>query len=547
MTAKDASSVESHPAPGPDGLAVMFLNLGFGRERTGIENAALLRARLFERHLKIVPTLLTCNYDAHFSEVRAELIDHNQISENTIFRNLYDELQEIDASAFLLPNPSTGGCLVSAATAAGFIEKPVVGTPDWRVYDQGGRCVQYRKYSPYTGILQYVNFLHHGKRWRRDTFTPTGALSRIQYIDPASGESLFEQYLRPDGTVAIAQLYTLQGTQRQLARISLLDRKGRFTNEFETQEQCVTFWLNRLTDHREQKFLMICDKSRVFYRSLVDLKHGGRKEHMIVVPVIHAVHTKNGFAIETSGTNVNYADILHSINTPDAVVVGTRKQREDIVQRYGNGNIHVIPPACRVACDESNVAFSSRRKLEIVYVARYSEEKNHQLAIHAFTRVVDAIPGSTLQLYGSGPQKNQLCQMVEELGLQDSVFVNGYAEDVASVFRHAGLSILASQGEGYSLVIMESLSYGCPVVAFDVRYGPADTITHGVSGALVPFGDTEALADQIIAILTDAALHRQMCENACEAAKRSRPGHVASLWGKLIEDFFFSRNLPSGG
>jgi|GEM_PF-2491386 len=39
-------------------LTVMFLNLDIGQERTGIENAALLRGRLFEKHLGIVPHIL---------------------------------------------------------------------------------------------------------------------------------------------------------------------------------------------------------------------------------------------------------------------------------------------------------------------------------------------------------------------------------------------------------------------------------------------------------------------------------------------------------
>lgn len=517
-------------------LTVMFLNLDIGRERTGIENAALLRARLFEKHLGIIPHILTVKYDAHFPETRTDLLDRELNSDSTVFRNLYDDFQELgeaDGQPRTTPAPER---LAPAAIAAGFAEKPVAGTPDWRIYDQQGRCVQYRKCSPSTSVLQYINFIARGKRWRRDTFTPSGILTRIQYLDPATGESLCEHYLRPDGSAAIVQLYTLHGQQRQLAKISLLDRQGQFQNEFETQEQFAAFWLDRLTSDRDQIYVTLIDKNRVYYRSLVDLKFLGGRDNIKIVPIVHAVHTKNGFEIQTSGTNINYADILHEINKPDAIVVGTQQQRDDIARRYGDGIFHVIPPACSEDRTTDNSSFSSRRQLEVVYVARYSEEKNHNLAVRAFAKVVDAIPAATLQMYGSGGQKNTIRQLVTELGLQESVFVNDYAKNVKDIFCHAGLSILTSQGEGYSLAVMESLSCGCPVVAFDVRYGPAETIIHGVSGALVPFGDTGALADQIIQILSNESLHRQMCENASLGSLHFQGSHVADRWRRLVNE-----------
>ncbi len=514
----------------------MFLNLDIGRERTGIENAALLRARLFEKHLGIVPHVLTVKYDAHFPETRAELLDRELISESTIFRNLYDDFQELGEADCQRRNTPAPERLAPAAIAAGFVEKPVAGTPDWRVYDQQGRCVQYRKCSPASSVLQYINFIACGKRWRRDTFTPSGILSRIQYLDPATGESLCEHYLRPDGSVAIVQLYTLHGQQRQLARISLLDRQGQFQNEFETQEQFAAFWLDGLTANRNQLYIAFIDKNRIYYRQLSDLKYLNHKNNLKIVPIIHAVHTKNGFEIETSGTNFNYADILHAISRPDAIVVSTQRQRDDIVRRYGEGNIHIIPPACNEHNLERPVDFASRNRLEVVYLARYSPEKNHTLAVQAFAQVLKAVPSATLQMYGSGSLKEKIKGLVKELGLQGAVSVNGYAKDVRAIFRSAGLSILTGQGEGHPLVIMESLSEGCPVVAFDIRYGPANMISHSVSGALVPFGDLRALADQIIQILTDESLHRQMCENASSEALRFQGSQVADRWRLLLKE-----------
>ncbi|MEX1027520.1 MAG: glycosyltransferase, partial [Candidatus Paceibacterota bacterium] len=54
-----------------------------------------------------------------------------------------------------------------------------------------------------------------------------------------------------------------------------------------------------------------------------------------------------------------------------------------------------------------------------------------------------------------------------------------------------------------SLVVLESLCHGCPVVAFEVNYGPADMIEDGENGALVPFDNEDLLAQRIIEILVN--------------------------------------------
>ncbi len=132
----------------------------------------------------------------------------------------------------------------------------------------------------------------------------------------------------------------------------------------------------------------------------------------------------------------------------------------------------------------------------MVYLARYSAEKNQALAIRAFAQVVREVPQAKLQLYGDGSGKRALQEQVKQLSLEQSISINDFVQDVAAVYESAGLSILTSQGEGFSLVVLESLCHGCPVVACDVNYGPADMIEDGENGALVPFGNEELLAQE---------------------------------------------------
>lgn len=522
-------------------LTVMFLNLDMKKIRTGIENAALLRAKFFERQLGMIPQFLTVNYHAYFAEVRDELLGMGLVSEKLIFRNMYDFFQEADGV--------TAAAKPAIPMANEVHEKwrfvNVAGTPDTRVYDETNQVLMYRKRSRQTGVLEYINYFHKGKTWRRDSYATSGFLSRIQFLDNETSDPVYEHYLRPDGSVALIQWFTGQGKNRQLTKIQWLSRQGFCIQEFRSQEGLVGFWLQSITSEAGRRYVMISDRSRIFYRPLRELKKSrGDDPKLVVIPVIHAVHTKSGFDVMHSKTNSNYASILEDLQAPDAVVVSTERQKQDIVPRYGQGNLQVISHPYEPSGSPSR--FEDRDRFVVVYLARYSAEKNQAIAIRAFALVVRAVPQAQLRLYGHGSGKAALQELVKQLGLEQSVQVNDFVQDVSSVYESAGLSLLTSQGEGYGLVVIESLSHGCPMIAFDVNYGPSESIDEGETGFLVPFGDEALLADRMITILSDPDRHRRMSDNARRSSSRFRVQAAADKWRALIHSAVTSpREQPS--
>jgi poly(glycerol-phosphate) alpha-glucosyltransferase len=85
------------------------------------------------------------------------------------------------------------------------------------------------------------------------------------------------------------------------------------------------------------------------------------------------------------------------------------------------------------------------------------------------------------------------------------------------------LSTSAFEGQGLS--IAEALAHGCPVVTYDVRYGPRDALARG-GGVLVPDGDEAALADALVRVLTDPVERTRLTAEAVESARRLDPAHV---------------------
>ncbi len=539
---------------------VFFLNWDISRRRSGVENAALLRAKLFEQELGIVPEILTMQYNPFFAEVRQELFCSGMITRNFLYRNLFDYFQEFDSatcqgSSSITDDsrvPSSRPVVVGQSTQSlefdlSLLSKqnddfagsehwkivPVPGTSDSQVFDQNARLRMYRKCSSHTGAIEYINLFRDGRKWRRDTYATSGYLSRVQFLDSGSGKSQTEYFLRPDGSVAIVQQFSDDSVNQRVQSISLFNHQGRCDVQFSNHAQFISYWLERLTEDPTRKFLMISDKNQVCYSPLRVIKARNQRPNVFIVPVIHAVHTRNAFDVTRGKTKIAYFDILND-PVPDALIVGTERQRRDIGERYGLENIFTIPPAFRDHEPSTSKPAIARNFLNLVSVGRYAAEKNHMLAIQAFAKVIRALPRARLDLYGSGPERTSIEALVRQLNLDRSVTIHGFSSDVETIFRGAGMSLLTSQGEGFSLVVLESLSLGCPVAAFNVNYGPAEMICDGENGVLAPFGDTEVLAARIVTVLTDRQYHEWMCQRAAVSSHKFSAAVVGAKWRELL-------------
>jgi glycosyltransferase involved in cell wall biosynthesis len=105
-----------------------------------------------------------------------------------------------------------------------------------------------------------------------------------------------------------------------------------------------------------------------------------------------------------------------------------------------------------------------------------------------------------------------LCALIDELGLGARVILAGFFPNPAVCYETADLFVLSSEHEGFGNVLVESLSFGLPVISTDCPAGPAEILGHGRWGDLVPPGDAEALA-----VAMAAALARPVDREALKA------------------------------
>jgi len=133
-----------------------------------------------------------------------------------------------------------------------------------------------------------------------------------------------------------------------------------------------------------------------------------------------------------------------------------------------------------------------------IAVGRLAEPKDLATLIRAFA-IISKDLNARLVILGSGPQKEQLEQLVTALQLQNRVLMPGYdSNPYRWVVRCRGF-VLSSCWEGQPNALMEAMCLGIPVVATD--YNPSIRELVGVAGEIVPVGDYRAMAAALLRIM----------------------------------------------
>lgn len=163
-------------------------------------------------------------------------------------------------------------------------------------------------------------------------------------------------------------------------------------------------------------------------------------------------------------------------------------------------------------------AGESRIHGKIGLSARLSPEKGVDRAIAVMEVLKNRNIQATLHVLGEGPHRAELENMIREKGLEKMVFLRGFVEDVRSELASCQLFLFTSWGEGTSIAVIEAMSLGLPVTAYQA---PAmdELIVSGETGYLVAPHDLMGLAEQVQAILSNQALRQQLSEQAQNRVK----------------------------
>ena len=216
-----------------------------------------------------------------------------------------------------------------------------------------------------------------------------------------------------------------------------------------------------------------------------------------------------------------------SIRKADAVVALTEGDAND--WKAYNDNVHVIQNI--VTLNESGF-YSSCEQKSVIYVGRFSTQKDIDSLLRIWTIVHQQYPEWRLDIYGEGELKDNYLSIIQKMNANINVFEP--TANIMEVYREHSILLLTSLYEPFGLVLPEAMSCGLPVVAFDCPYGPADIITDEVDGYLIAARSVELFAKRLGQLISDYDLRVQMGQAGIVSSKRYRSEVIMSQWVNLF-------------
>jgi glycosyltransferase involved in cell wall biosynthesis len=219
---------------------------------------------------------------------------------------------------------------------------------------------------------------------------------------------------------------------------------------------------------------------------------------------------------------LNKADVVIAVSSTlknNLVELGIKKQRIRVIGNFiepsNFQNVQGIRIRNEFSLDDSYIIGNVGRL--------FFGWKRYDLFFEVCKKVLETFPKTKIMLVGA-PLNNdssivdKMKKMAQDIGVFDNLIITGFREDIPDIMNCMDVFVLSSIGEGFGRVIVESLSVGTPVVAFD-DCGQRDIIIDGINGFLVPIGDTNTMAERVCQILKDPKLKKKLGEEGKRIAK----------------------------
>lgn len=236
---------------------------------------------------------------------------------------------------------------------------------------------------------------------------------------------------------------------------------------------------------------------------------------------------------------------------PDIKLVYTRKRNNRVKKnflkklKYNNSRITRMLCVSKAVKDVLLPVMKDKEKIEVIYdgidVTKFKYESSSILRkeynIDSDTLIIGNIAGLTAQkdlftfldcaavtlkkstkklkfiIVGEGPLEAELKAYSQSLDIESKVIFTGFRGDIPKILPEFDFFLLSSKTEGLPLSVMEAFACRVPVIA-TAAGGTGEAVFNEKTGMLSPVGDAKALSKNLLKVIQDDNLRKEVIENA---------------------------------
>ena len=222
------------------------------------------------------------------------------------------------------------------------------------------------------------------------------------------------------------------------------------------------------------------------------------------------------------------------LQVSDAVVVVTPIIAQQLKQITGTNSPKIVSILNPVPfADLLPVYDDSAKEKSLLYVGRFSPDKNVDKILQAWAHLAPQYPDWKLEIAGDGEMRNALHNLAQQMQIPRVQF-HGQIQDVRPLYNRAEYVLLASDCESFSCVVMEGFLHGCYPIVFDYPSAPVVIPDAGI-GTIVKYHRVSALAKAISKALDRGHTNRHNLPILEKHLNRFSMYKLAPTWEKLLQ------------
>ena len=258
------------------------------------------------------------------------------------------------------------------------------------------------------------------------------------------------------------------------------------------------------------------------------------------VPVITTLH---GTDITLVGKDKTYEPVVtFSINESDAITAVSKNLREETYRYFDiRKEIEVIYNFVDVKRFDKKPLDAFRQVIApdnekiLIHASNFRKVKRIDDVIKVFAKVQATIP-SKLLMVGDGPERHAAEELCRQLGVDEQVRFLGKQEQMEDILAVSDVFLLPSEYESFGLAALEAMAARVVVISSNAG-GLAEINIAGETGFLAEVGDTEAMSNYAIQLLSNPDYLASMKEKAFQQACTFDISNIIPQYEKLYSRF----------